>query len=310
MESCYTTARDGLGLFTRIWRPAGEVRGVGVLAHGMSEHGARYDHLATRLASAGYVVFIHDHRGHGRTAQEQSQRGHLDDADGWEKAVADIGVICDRARREYSGVPLILIGHSMGSMLARSYAVDASDRLDALIMTGTSSDPGLKRAAGLAIAKAQAKLFGPRTRSRLMDTLTFGSFNRSVRKPRTKSDWLSRDPDQVDAYIADPLCGGIPTAGFFVDLLRGTQFANAPGNLRQIRPDLPIYLASGAADPVGEAGRGVTEVADVLKQVGVSNVTLRLYPGARHEIFNETNRDEVTADLLAWLDESLAPQAG
>lgn len=305
MESCYTTANDGLGIFTRIWRPTGEPRAAVIIVHGMSEHGARYAPLAERLTAAGYAVYAGDHRGHGRTAQEPGQLGHLDDEQGWSKVVADVGVICDRARREYPNVPLVLLGHSMGSMIARSYAVGASDRLDALVMTGTSSDPGLKRAAGQLVAKAQARLFGGRARSKLMDKLTFGSFNRSVAHPRTPSDWLTRDETIVDAYIADPLCGGIPTAGFFVDLLDGTRFANAPANLRQIRPDLPIYLASGAADPVGEAGKGVQEVANRLTAEGLADVTVRLYPEARHEIFNETNRDEVVDDLIEWLDSTL-----
>lgn len=305
MESCYTTASDGLSIYTRAWRPEGEAKGVIVIAHGMSEHGERYARPAQRFAASGYAVFAHDHRGHGRTSPSAEALGHLADEDGWTKTVADIGTITDRARREFPDVPLVLIGHSMGSLLSRGYTVGASDRLDALVLTGTAGDPGLLGRAGLAIASTEARLRGRRARSHLMNKLTFGSFNSAFKPARTEFDWLTRDEAQVDAYIADPYCGVIPSAQFFVDLIGGTRLVNDDDVLRQIRPDLPVLLASGDADPVGGNGKDVAAVADQLRRVGLTDVTLTLYPGARHEVFNETNADEVIDNIIAWLDDRL-----
>lgn len=297
----HTIAADGTRLFTQVWHPAGEPSGIVQLAHGMAEHSGRYAALAEALTSRGYVVYAHDHRGHGRTA-EDSQLGHFADRDGWRLVLDDLDAVGNRARSEHPDLPFFLLGHSMGSLLARNYAIEHSDRLAGLILCGTAGPPGVLGLLGRCISAAEARLRGPRAASNLMNRLSFGSFNKRFKPCRTDFDWLSRDPDQVDAYIADPLCGVIPSAAFFGDLLHGVKIINRPAEVRRVRPGLPVLLIAGDKDPVGADGNGVKAVFRQYRKCGVQEVSMILYPGARHEIFNETNAAEVTSDLITWLE--------
>lgn len=303
MDSGFVTSFDGARLFTRSWLPAGEPLAVLQLAHGMAEHCGRYDRVARRLTDAGWAVYAHDHRGHGHSAIHADSLGHFADRGGWNRAVRDLGVISGLARSAHPGRPLFLLGHSMGSLLARSYIQDHSDRVDGLVLSGSPTKaPAPLVRMGMAISDAEARLRGPRSRSMVMNKLTFGMFNRDFRPARTEFDWLSRDPAQVDAYLADPLCGGVPTVQFFRDLLFGMRGLNSVAALRDVRADLPVYLFSGDMDPAGERGRGVTRLRDRFLAAGVSDVTLRLYPQGRHEMFNEINAEQVVTDLLGWLE--------
>lgn len=302
MQTCYVAADDGYRLYTRIWTPSSPPRGIVHIAHGMSEHGGRYAAVAEALTEAGYAVYAHDHRGHGRTAETERDLGHFADAGGWAKVVDDIGAVQRRARRDHPGVPLFLVGHSMGSLLARSYAIEHSDLIDGLVLSGTAGSPGAMGRVGALVAKTEARLRGPRRPSTLMNKLTFGSFAGRFKPARTEFDWLSRDTEQVDAYIADPLCGRVPSAQFFVDLLTGVAQINDADQVAHMRPDLPIYLFSGGRDPVGDNGQGVRAVHDLYETVGIRDLTLLLYPDARHETFNELNRAQVVGDLIAWLN--------
>lgn len=311
MDSGFTTSFDGARLFTRTWLPAGDSVGVLQLVHGMAEHSGRYEAFARRLTAAGWAVYAHDHRGHGHTAVDAGALGHLADQGGWNRAVRDLGVIGEIARAAHPGRPLVLFGHSMGSLLVRDYLRDHSGRVDAVVLSGApSKNSAMLTAVGRAVAEAEACLGGPRKRSVLMNSLTFGLFNRDFRPARTQFDWLSRDPAQVDAYIADPLCGGVPTVQFFRDLLFGLRLVNSPEALRDIRLGLPVYLLSGEMDPAGERGRGVRRLQAALLAAGLADVTLRLYPGGRHEMLNEINADEVMDDLVGWLEARRARLAG
>ncbi|HET7762452.1 MAG TPA: alpha/beta hydrolase, partial [Phycicoccus sp.] len=272
--------------------------------HGMAEHSARYAPLAEALTAAGYAVYAHDHRGHGRTASD-ADHGYLADADGWRTVVGDARAVTRLAREEHPGLPVFLVGHSMGSFLAREYVIEDSDDLTGLVLSGTAGDPGALGAVGLGLARLEARLRGPRHTSTLMDTLTFGQYNAAFKPNRTKFDWLSRDEAQVDAYVADVKCGQVFTSGFFVDLLGGLRAVNDDSRVARVRPDLPILLIAGDKDPVGAGGKGPRAVREQYGAAGVADVTCTLYPGARHEIFNETNREEVVSDLVAWLDAHL-----
>jgi alpha-beta hydrolase superfamily lysophospholipase len=209
------------------------------------------------------------------------------------------------AQDENPGLPLFLLGHSMGSFLARSYVIEDSGALAGLVLSGTGGDPGLLGKAGLLLAKAEARVRGRRHVSPLLDKLTFGQYNAAFKPNRTPFDWLSRDEAEVDAYMADTMCGKTFTSGFFVDLVGAQPTINDRRKVARVRRDLPILLLSGEKCQVGANGRGPREVAEQYRSVGVTDVTCTLYPGARHEIFNETNRDEVTADLIRWLDAHL-----
>lgn len=299
-------AADDTPLHVRRWLPDGEPTAVVQVAHGMAEHSGRYERFAQALTGAGYAVYAEDHRGHGRTSGG-ADTGYLADSDGWNAVVEDLAAVTAHATSEHPGLPVAFFGHSMGSFLGRSYAMAHGSDLAALVLCGTAGDPGALGKVGGGVAALEARTLGRRHTSKLMNTLTFGQYNAAFKPTRTDFDWLSRDPAEVDAYIADPRCGEVFTAGFYGDLLGGLDRINRDDQVARIPSGLPVLLISGDKDPVGgKAGKGVTAVAGQLRKAGVRDVTLTLYPGARHELLNETNRDEVTADVLAWLGEHLS----
>ncbi|MGL5819910.1 MAG: lysophospholipase [Phycicoccus sp.] len=306
MQTSTTTVMtsDGTEIFTHRWLPDGPARGVVQIAHGMAEHSARYARLGEALAAAGYAVYANDHRGHGRTGSDD-EHGWLGETGGWAHVVRDLRTVTALVREENPGLPVFLLGHSMGSSLARAYAIEDSRDLAGLVLSGTAGDPGALGKVGLGIARAESRARGGRHVSAVMDRLMFGQYNRAFAPTRTGFDWLSRDRDEVDAYVADAKCGNTFTSGFFVDLVRGHAAVTDQRQVARVRRDLPVLLLAGDQDPVGARGKGVAQVRDQYLSAGLTDVTMTLYPGARHEVFNETNRDQVTADLLAWLDSHL-----
>ena len=308
METLRTPSpHDGLELATYVWEPTGSPKAVVQIAHGMAEHAKRYDRLAQALNAAGYAVVAHDHRGHGESVADPKDVGYLADAAGWSGAIVDIRAVGEYARERFPGVPHVLLGHSMGSFMSRELVSRGSEGIDALVLSGTGGDQGLLGRVGAVVAALEGRLRGRRHPSNLMNTLTFGAFNKEFKPARTDFDWLSRDADEVDKYIADPACGAVFTSGFYADMLGGVNALSPDASPAKIRKDLPVYLLAGSADPVG-GEKGVTSVRDQLVKVGLTDVTMKIYPGGRHEMFNETNRDEVTADLVAWLDRVVAPR--
>jgi alpha-beta hydrolase superfamily lysophospholipase len=304
--SSFTLAtHDGIQLHVNRWLPDGPVKAVVQVAHGMAEHSERYARFAERLTAAGYAVYAGDHRGHGGTAREASDAGYFADRDGWDTVVDDLHLLAERAREENPGLPFFLFGHSMGSFLSRTYAARFGGELDGLVLSGTAGDPGILGKVGLVLASVEARLRGPRHVSRLMDTLTFGQYNSAFKPNRTKFDWLSRDEAEVDLYVADELCGNVFTSGFYTDLLRGLAAVNSDKEVARVPKDLPVHLVAGSLDPVGGQGKGVRQVADQYTRLGVRDVTVKLWPEARHEILNETNRDEVADEVVDWLDAHL-----
>ena len=291
---------DGVSLAVRTAEPQGQARGIVHVLHGMAEHARRYDRLAGDLAAAGWVVLSHDHRGHGDTTG--TPLGHIADSGGWDRLLVDALSVGSSARAEHPGLPYVLLGHSMGSLVARSIALDFSEDLDALVLLGTAGDPGVvRRRGGLALARLLTRVQGPRRPSRIMDRLTFGAFNAPF-EGRTRFDWISADPAAVDEYVNDPRCGFVCSNAFFVDLLTGTARVTDRANLTRIRADLPVLFASGDQDPVGGQGAGVSDAAALYRRVGLRDVTTRLYTGARHDLLAGTEYEEVLADLLGWLD--------
>lgn len=301
MRRTTTAANDGLGLGTIIWDEVASPVGVVQIAHGLSEHCARYAGLAGRLTAAGYVVCAHDHRGHGHTA-DGHQLGHFANDNGWDLVVEDISTVGELVMSEYPGLPRFLIGHSMGSVLARSNAIGHCDDLAGLVLSGPAGDPGFAGRAGRLLARAEARIRGASAPSSMLEKLSFGRFNADFKPNRTAFDWLSRDDEQVDRYISDPLCGATPSAQLFADMLGGLIQACSDEGLGRIRKELPVLILAGGLDPVGERGRGAAQIRDQLVRLGLGDVSMKLYPGARHEIFNETNSDEIISDLVTWLD--------
>jgi alpha-beta hydrolase superfamily lysophospholipase len=298
---------DGSDIFTYRWVPdtGAPIKAVVQIAHGMAEHAGRYGRFADALVAAGYAVYANDHRGHGRSAGDPASTGYFADHDGWFKVAGDLAQLTGIIRGNHPGVPIFLLGHSMGSFLVRTVITRDAGDVAGVVLSGTGGDPGLAGKVGLVIARTVAALKGPRHPSRLLNTLSFGGFNKPFAPARTEFDWLSRDGAEVDRYIADPFCGAVFSAGFFVDLLEGIAYIHKPENIARIPKDLPIYLFSGAADPVGGRTRGVRQVADGYRRTGIRDVVVRFYAGGRHEMLNEINRREVFDDAIAWLDAHL-----
>lgn len=288
--------------------PTGGARGSGAsrpraviqIVHGMAEHAERYARFASAAVAQGYAVHADDHRGHG-AAVAPGDQGFLAEHNGWDLVVADLSALLDRIRETYPGVPVILLGHSWGSFLARDLASRRGGELAGLIILGTGAGPGTLTAPGMALASAESRMRGARHRSRLLHALAFMPYRRHFAPNRTEVDWLSRDEEEVDRYLADPRCGFVCTARFFHDILGGMDRVSDVEHAASMPRGLPLLLASGESDPVGAMGAGVRRVATMYRRAGVREVSLLLYPGARHELLNETNRDEVTADLLAWI---------
>jgi alpha-beta hydrolase superfamily lysophospholipase len=302
-DSLTLRADDGVEIHVHRWLPEKRVRGIVQIAHGMAEHGARYGRLAEKLTAAGWAVTAGDHRGHGRTARDDASLGHFADEDGFSRAVADLRMIAQNARRASPGVPLVLLGHSMGSYLAASLVLAHPQEVDALVFSGTSAGGGALVRLGKQIAKLERLRQGRRGKSALLEQMSFGQFNRGF-EGRTRFDWLSRDPKEVDAYVADARCGFRVTNQLWVDLLDFLEDLGG-ADWSRLPHEMPILVFAGAEDPVGEHGKGVRKLVARMRAGGLARVTERLYPGARHETLNETNRDEVTSDLLGWLDESV-----
>jgi alpha-beta hydrolase superfamily lysophospholipase len=276
----------GATIATYRWDPDGEPRAIAQITHGVGEYALRYQPLIDDLVEAGYVVYSHDHRGHGNSALSAEQFGILG-ADGWAELVADIGRVGERAKDAHPGLPLALIAHSLGSFATQQWLLDHSDDVTAVVLSGTAAIDLLEPAMDL---DAPMDLSG---------------FNAPFQPARTDFDWLSRDERQVDAYIADPWCGfGLDVPGGKAMFLGARDVAD-PARLAHMRKNLPLYLVVGEMDPVNGQLALVQELAQRYERAGLEDVTLVTYPGARHEVFNETNRDEVVAGVLAWLDSRL-----
>ncbi len=300
----WLTANDHSRLFVNQWMPDALPKAVVMLSHGMAEHSGRYARLAQALCGAGYGLYALDQRGHGRTADEGTL-GLYAENDGWNKVVGDLASLNQHIGQQHPGLPIILLGHSMGSYIAQAYLLHHSASLHGAILSGSNFQPvALYRAARL-IARIERARQGLRGRSGLIDFLSFGSFNKAFKPNRTAFDWLSRDPLEVDKYINDPLCGFRCTNQLWVDLLGGLQHISKASNLAQIDPGLPMLLIGGECDPVSE-GKRLKSLAHALREAGCQHLQLTLYPQARHEVFNETNRDDVTADVLTWLEHTQA----
>lgn len=284
------------------WLPDdGHIRAVLQLAHGIAEHIGRYDAFARFMANAGFAVIGHSHLGHGKSAPEEKDKGYFTDQEGWETTVRDMRAVYDWTRAKYPNLPYFLLGHSMGSFLTRTFLIRYQNILTGCIISGTGQQSDLLINGGLAVAGFEKLLHGARYRSARLNILSFGAYNKRIPNHRTPCDWLSRDSEIVDKYVADDECGWIPSIGMFRDMLGGIKFIGKKKNADKMQKDLPILFISGTEDPVGDYSAGPKKVHALFKEVGMSDVTLKLYDGARHEVLNETNRQEVWQDVLDWI---------
>lgn len=304
MNEFYMDSVSGAQLHVCSWEPDGEIRAVVQIVHGIAEHISRYGALADYLNQHGIYVIGEDHMGHGGSVASGELKGYFEG--GWFAAVADTYALLRQTREKYPEVPYVLLGHSMGSFMARTILAKYPDSgISGCIISGTAwMGTGLVRMAKAAAALV-CKTGGERKPSELLKKMSFGSYNQKVEHPRTEYDWLSRDDAQVDLYIEDPMCGFTVCAGLQRSMAEGISFIQKEENLLAMDKNLPVFFVAGGDDPVGNYGKGVYLAAEKFRQAGMTKVDCRIYPLCRHEIFNEINRREIFEDLLQWINETV-----
>jgi alpha-beta hydrolase superfamily lysophospholipase len=290
---------DGVSLFIYRWLPDVPPKAVVQIVHGLAEHAGRYARLAEALSKRGYAVYANDLRGHGRTAKTTGDLGFFAEHDGWNKCVGDLWWLSRQVTARHPGLQIVLFGHSMGSFLAQHLISDHGEGFAGAAFSGSNGRPPVLAIIARQLARLERLRVGSRGRSALMHTLLFAAFNRPFRPARTPFDWLSRDPAEVDKYVADPLCGFGSTAQLYIDLLGGLGEIATPARQARIPKRLPIYIFNGSRDPVAT---NIGQLLAAYQAAGLENVTYRTYRDGRHESLNEINRDEVTRDLITWLD--------
>lgn len=292
-------ASSGQGaIFSRLWKGENP-QAILAVAHGMAEHSGRYEAFGAYLAEQGFLVCMNDHAGHGKSAQV---KGFFAPSQGWECVVKDIKALIDEISAEYPSLPVFLMGHSMGSFLSRSYLIRYGERLSGCVLCGTmGKNPGIK--VGKALAALQKRVRGPYSKGRLIDVLAFGNYNRKIQNPVNRFAWLSTLEDVCVKYAQDEFCGFPFTASGFYDLFSGLEEVTNPQWAHDVPKNLPIFLLAGDADPVGAYGKGPRQVTKALQAAGCRDVSLKLYPGKRHELLNEANRSQVFEDIFHWLKE-------
>lgn len=288
-----------------LWPAEGETKAVVQIVHGISEYVERYAGFAAYLNRRGYAVAGHDHLGHGKTARGKEEYGCFPDTDGWFTVNRDVHQLREIVGQKYPGLPYFLLGHSMGSFQARTYLIDYPGTVDGCILSGTGQEAAPMVALGKAVAGALCRRKGPQYTSGLVTALSLEAYNKKFKPNRTTADWICRDVQLVDRYVADPLCSFVPTVGMFRCMMEGLQYIGSGKNLQKMDKSTPVAFFAGDADPVGNMGKGVKKVFGLFEKAGCRDLALKLYPGARHEILNETNKEEVYADMLHWLEQRL-----
>lgn len=302
METFTFTASDNIDIYVYKWVPE-QVKAVVQIVHGAVEHAKRYDEFAKYLNEAGYAVYATDHRGHGQTGTKSNQFNLFSqETNGWLLAIEDLVNLTNQIKVEHPDLPLFMFGHSMGSFLTRDYISQRGTLVQGVILSGTGYTPPLMSNAGIGLAKI-LMLRGRDRPSNILHHLIFGELNKQMDNPRTDYDFLSRDPALVNAYINDPWCGQTVTAEYAHEMLTGIARINRPQAFADTPKTLPIYLFSGVNDPVGGTNAsGVHKVTDEYQRAGIQDLSLKLYENGRHEMLNEINKEEVMADVVAWLN--------
>lgn len=295
---------DGFVSATYRWEPSTPATAQLLIVHGMSEHGRRYARTAEAFADAGWRVQAYDHRGHGASVDESHPLGHLGDHEAFDLLLRDLRTQAADLRATAPELPICILGHSMGSFVTQALLMEAPDTARAYALSGSTLPAALEAKAGRALATLERRRKGARRPSKVLQLATFGGFNRAFRPTRTEFDWLSRDAEEVDAYIADPLCGFPVSTESWRDMFGLLARLAAAESHRRVPAATPIYLMSGSEDPVG-GRRGVERLAAAWARAGATNLRVRLFEGARHETLNETNREEVVRELREWFEAQL-----
>ena len=288
-------------IHARMCVPDAEPRAIVQIIHGIAEYIDRYDEFMCFLADNGIIAVGTDHLGHGKSIESEEQTGFFAYDNGWDYVVRDEEVLRLAMHENYPELPIIVFGHSMGSFMARTLLIRYPDAFNAAIISGTGNQGAALVNGGLIMGNLVTGLKGAHHYSKFLNNLAFGSYNKIYDNPKTEYDWLSRDEANVQKYIDDPLCGFIPSCSLFRDMMTGVKFITNKKNLTAMNKNMPVYFMSGDMDPVGECGKGVQKAYNNFLEAGMKDVSIKLYPGGRHEMLNEINKDEVYTDILAWL---------
>ena len=306
-DEFYFPSKDGnTEIHTIEWKPEGEVKAVLQLCHGMVEYIRRYDEFAEFMCGRGYYVVGNDHLGHGKSVQSKSEYGFFHEKYGNACVIGDMHTLRQRTMKKYPDVPYFMLGHSMGSSLLRQYIQMYGNGLSGAVLMGTVADH--KKAAllfGKRLCRVMAAFRGWHYRSKMVDNLVLGAYNKKFKPARTRADWITSDNENLDMYVADPLCSFMSTVNAYYNVFSGMIGIQRKESVYMIPKGLPVLFVSGADDPVGEFGKGVRKIYEKYRAAGIRDVTLRLYTGDRHEILNETDRDQVYKDLLGWFEKHI-----
>ena len=304
-EFTFLSADGKTAIHAAEWMPEGTPRAVLQIVHGVSEHTLRYAPFAEYLTAHGFAVVGHDHLGHGTTVAPGAPRLYFGPRGSWDWVVQDVETLRKLSREQFPGIPYFLLGHSMGSFLARTHLIRHPGVTDGAVIMGTGQMAPLLIKGGRAVAAIERLRVGEEHGSPLVQALSFKTYNKIFAPNRTGFDWLSVNEENVDSYISHPLCGGNPSIGLFREMLWGMGFIAKPEQLKRMDVTTPILFISGGMDPVGDLGKGVERAYESFRAAGVQDVSLKLYPGLRHEILNETEREMVYEDVRLWLESKL-----
>lgn len=306
-DEFYFPSKDGnTEIHTIEWKPDKEVRAVLQICHGMVEYIGRYDEFAQFLCDNGYYVVGNDHLGHGKSVQAKSEYGFFNEKYGNVCVLGDIHTLRQRTMKKYPDVPYFMLGHSMGSSLLRQYIQMYGNGLAGVVLMGTVADHNKAALVfGKRLCRMMAAIRGWHYRSKLVDHLAIGGYNKKFKPAHTRADWITSDHERLESYAADPMCSFMFTVNAYYNVFAGMIGMQRKESVYMISKGLPVLFVSGADDPVGDFGKGVRKIYEKYKRAGIQDVTLRLYTGDRHEILNETDRQQVYADLLAWFEERI-----
>ena len=300
------TNKDNTIINAYKWIPDNDIKGAVQISHGMNEHIIRYDYFAKELVKHGYMVYGHDHRGHGKSADSIEALGYISDSDGFMDMIEDMKLMTDIIKKENPDLDIILFGHSMGSFLSQRYIQLYGNYIKGTILSGTNGKQPISILnLGIILSKLAMKAKGRKAKIKFFDDITFAGYNKRYKPHRTKFDWLSRDEDIASNYIEDPYCGNLFPVSFFHDFYLGLKSIHYEENFEIIPKNLPIYIIAGSDDPVGEYGKGILNLYSSYKNLGIEDISYKLYDSGRHEMLNEINKSEVIKDIILWIDKTI-----
>ena len=288
-----------------VWRPETDVKAVLQICHGMVEYIDRYNDFAQYLAERGVCVVGHDHLGHGKSVQSEEHLGFFHESHGNKYVITDIHRLRRMTEKDYAGVPYFMMGHSMGSFLLRQYLTMRVEGLAGAIIMGTGYMPHGLLAAGQMVCRTIAAVKGWQYRSEFMNQLGMGGYNKQFEPSESTKDWITSDEEMRKKYEADPLCSFTFTVNGYYQMFEGMKVLTKKNAMDKIPGSLPVLFVSGAEDPVGSNGEGVARVFRKYEKAGIQDVKMKLYPKGRHEILNESNREQVYEDLYQWMDDRI-----